>query len=85
MSSSFKKAGACSTERLISFLSEELPYIWRDAYLLMTPRAKYCVLHPAIPCLSRPLYVDGTAKPAFVEFGILKSNGKLWVQCFDNR
>ena len=33
-----REAGECSTETLISFLSEELPYIWRDAYLLMTPR-----------------------------------------------
>jgi hypothetical protein len=34
-----KEAGECSTEALISFLSEELPYLWRDAYARMTPRA----------------------------------------------
>jgi len=34
-----EEAGVCSSENLIGFLSEELPYIWRDAYLLMTPRA----------------------------------------------
>jgi len=194
-----KEAGECSTEALISFLSEELPYLWRDAYARMTPRATeivrmqrgffeyiyddyatleasravpysldaearlvgvlgrsepkiekrddgrlrgwvgptermfgrewgkghfiahsiggavdgwelnvfvqrrelsrgwseagrrfrdmedYCALRAATFCFSRPLDVDPTAKPAFVEFGVLKSDGQLWVECFDNR
>jgi hypothetical protein len=44
-----REAGECSTEALISFLSEELPYIWRDAYLLMTPdqsRSSACSVVP---------------------------------------
>jgi hypothetical protein len=36
-------------------------------------------------CFSRPLYADQTAKPAFLEFGALKSDGELWVERFDNR
>lgn len=194
-----KEAGNCSAENLISFLSEELRYLWRDAYLQMMPRAteivrmqrgpfeyifddyatlettgavpyspdaearlvavlgrsepkiekrddgrlrgwvgptekmfgcewdkghfiahsiggaadrwelnvfvqrrelnrgwseagkrfremeEYCGLNPATFCFSRPLYVDQTAKPAFIEFGLLKKDGKLWVECFDNR
>jgi hypothetical protein len=194
-----KDAGECSVENLISFLREELPYAWRDAYLEMTQRAteivrmqrgsfeyiyddyatleatgavppspddearlvgvlgrsapkterrddsqlrgwvgptqkmfgrewdkghyiahsiggavdgwelnvfvqrrelnrgwseagkrfreieKYCVLNPGTFCFSRPIYVDPTAKPAFVEFGVLQSSRKLWVECFDNR
>ena len=27
---------------------------------------------------------DQSAKPAFLEFGVLKSDGTLWVECFDN-
>ena len=194
-----KEAGPCSAEGVISFLSEELPYIWRDAYAQMTPRAteivrmqrgsfeyiyddyatleatgavpyspdaearlvgvlgrsepksekrddgrlrgwvgptetmfgrewdkghfiahsiggavdgwelnvfvqrremnrgwseagkrfremeKYCASNPGTFCFSRPLYVNPTAIPAFVEFGLLKSDGKVWVECFDNR
>ena len=46
---------------------------------------KYCVSYPGTFCFSRPLYLDQTAKPAFVEFGLLKSDGNLWVERFDNR
>lgn len=46
---------------------------------------KYCQLNPGTFCFSRPLYDDQTAKPAFVEFGILKRVLELWVECFDNR
>jgi hypothetical protein len=31
-------APAADVPSLVAFLSEELPYLWRDAYLLMTPR-----------------------------------------------
>lgn len=46
---------------------------------------KYCALNPGTFCFSRPLYDDQTAKPAYVEFGIIKSDRELWVECFDNR
>jgi hypothetical protein len=46
---------------------------------------KYCVSRPGTFCFSRPLYLDQTAKPAFVEFGILKSDGVLWVERFNNQ
>lgn len=46
---------------------------------------KYCQLNPGTFCFSRPLYDDQTAKASFVEFGILKRDGELWVECFDNR
>jgi hypothetical protein len=192
------KAAACSGAEVNAFLREELPYLWRDAYLLMTPRAtnivrwqrgafvyiyddyaslesvgtvpydptaearlvaalgrseprktarddtrlkgwvgatekmfgrawdkghfiahsiggavdgleanvfvqrrdlnrgwsaagkkfremeKYCVLNPGTFCFSRPLYSDQGAKPASLEFGVLKTDGTLWVECFDN-
>lgn len=46
---------------------------------------KYCTLNPGTFCFSRPLYADQTAKPAFLEFGVLKSDAVLWVERFDNR
>lgn len=46
---------------------------------------KYCFLHPGTFCFNRPLYMDSSARPAFFEFGLLKSDNELWVECFDNR
>ena len=46
---------------------------------------RYCVLNAGTFCFSRPLYLDQTSIPAFLEVGILKPTGELWVDCFDNR
>jgi hypothetical protein len=46
---------------------------------------KYCALNPGTFCFNRPLYTDGSAKPAFIEFGVFTINKELWVECFDNR
>jgi hypothetical protein len=46
---------------------------------------KYCVLNPGTFCFSRPIYADETSRPAFLEFGVLKPNDELWVECFDKR
>jgi hypothetical protein len=46
---------------------------------------KYCAANPATFCFSRPIYSDQTARPAFIEFGVLKNDATLWVECFDNR
>jgi hypothetical protein len=46
---------------------------------------RYCRGHPGSFCFSRPLYLDETSKPSFVEFGILRGLSDLWVQIFDNR
>jgi hypothetical protein len=45
----------------------------------------YCAAKMGTFCFSRPIYCDETAKPTFVEFGILKSDRELWVERFDNR
>jgi hypothetical protein len=45
----------------------------------------YCVTNPGTFCFSRPIYLDQTARPAFVEFGVLKEGRELWLECFDNR
>lgn len=46
---------------------------------------KYCAKNMGTFCFSRPVYCDETAKPTFIEFGILKPDGELWVEVFDNR
>ena len=58
---------------------------WSPAGRRFREMEKYCALNSGTFCFSRALYVDQTAKPAFVEFGILKSDRELWVECFDNR
>ncbi len=45
----------------------------------------YCASNPGTFCFARPIYQDGSAQPAFVEFGILRTPTDLWVDCFDNR
>lgn len=58
---------------------------WSDAGQRYREMEKYCGFNPGTFCFSRPLYLDQTAKPAFVEFGILKNVHELWIECFDNR
>ena len=45
----------------------------------------YCVENPGTLCFARPIYVDGTSRAAWLEFGLIKCEGELWVECFDNR
>jgi len=58
---------------------------WSAAGRRFRQMEKYCVSNPRTFCFSRPLYLDQTAKPSYVEFGVLKSDGILWVERFDNR
>lgn len=46
---------------------------------------KYCVDNPGTLCFARPIYADGSSRAAWLEFGVVKSDGQLWVECFDNR
>jgi len=45
----------------------------------------YCEANPGTFCFNRPIYDDQTARPAFFEFGLVKREGRLWVECFSNR
>lgn len=45
----------------------------------------YCATHPGALCFSRPLYDDLTARPARIEFGVLREDDTLWVATFANR
>lgn len=44
----------------------------------------YCSQNPRTFCFSRPIYRDNSSRPAILEFGLLKADGKLWVESFDN-
>jgi hypothetical protein len=45
---------------------------------------KYCYEHPETFCFSRPIYADSTSIPHWLEFGLLRDGGVLWVQVFEN-
>lgn len=58
---------------------------WSAAGKRFRAMEKYCVASAGTFCFSRPLYIDETSRPGFCEFGLLKQDGELWVECFDNR
>ena len=45
---------------------------------------RFCQLNPGTYFFCRPLYVGLSAHPAEIEFGILRSDGSLWVESFKN-
>jgi hypothetical protein len=57
---------------------------WSAAGKKFRQMEEYCARNPGTFCFSRPLYADQTAKPAFIEFGLLKTTNEFWVECFDN-
>lgn len=44
----------------------------------------FCATNPGVLCFSRPLYDDLRARPARIEFGVLRPDDTLWVQTFAN-
>jgi hypothetical protein len=45
---------------------------------------RYCLDYPGTFFFNRPIYADGTARPAMLELGVLKSDGTLWIELFEN-
>lgn len=45
----------------------------------------YCRKKPGVLCFSRPIYDDTTAIPVAVDFGVLRTDGSLWVETLSNR
>ncbi len=45
---------------------------------------KYCLANPGTFCFSRPLYADTTSVPRWLEFGLIRQDGKPWVEIFKN-
>jgi hypothetical protein len=60
---------------------------WSVAGKRFRSMEKYCSSNPGTFCFSRPIYsfADGSSKPVAVEFGVLKADGELWVEVFDNQ
>ena len=44
----------------------------------------YCHEHPGTLCFCRPIYAGDTSVPRWLEFGLVRENGTLWVETFDN-
>jgi hypothetical protein len=45
---------------------------------------RYCYENAGTFCFSRPVYDDTTSIPRWVEFGLLRDDGSLWVEVFEN-
>jgi len=57
---------------------------WSPEGKIFRQMETYCQEHPGTFCFSRPIYIDGSGVPRWLEFGILKDDVKLWVEMFDN-
>lgn len=58
---------------------------WSEQGKRYVTMEKYAAQHYGTFLFSRPLYEDQTSRPAFLEYGILKETGELWIDVFDNR
>ncbi|MBI1744427.1 hypothetical protein HYR54_15360 [Candidatus Acetothermia bacterium] len=45
---------------------------------------RYCAEHLGTFCFSRAIYSDRSWRPSQLEYGLLKKDGTLWVERFDN-
>jgi len=45
---------------------------------------QYCANNEGTFCFSRPIYCDFSTRPFMLEYGVLKENGKFWIESFDN-
>jgi hypothetical protein len=45
---------------------------------------RYCYDNAGTFCFSRPVYDDATSIRRWVEFGLLRDDGNLWIELFEN-
>ena len=45
---------------------------------------RYCYENAGKFCFSRPVYDDASSVPRWLEFGLLREDGSLWVEVFEN-
>ena len=57
---------------------------WSEAGRLYRSMEKYCSTNPGTFCFSRPFYGDLTGCPSALEFGLLRTDGGLWIERFEN-
>jgi len=58
---------------------------WSVAGRAFRAMEDYCATRSGVLCFNRPIYLDETATPAYIEFGVLREPDDLWVRLFDNR
>ena len=58
---------------------------WSSAGKLYREMEDYCFEHPGTLCFHRPIYLDDNARPAALDFGLLRDDGRIWVARFDNQ
>jgi hypothetical protein len=58
---------------------------WSAEGKLYREMERYCFEHPGTLCFHRPIYLDDSSRPAALDFGLLRQDGRLWVARFDNR
>ncbi len=57
---------------------------WNEEGRKYREMERFAAKHPGALIFSRPIYSDGTFWPRYFEFGVLKPDGELWVEVFDN-
>jgi len=57
---------------------------WSAAGRRYREMERYCAQNEGTFFFSRLLYTDGTARPAEIEFGVLKTDRTLWLEVFEN-
>jgi len=57
---------------------------WSEGGKRYRAMERYCARNPGTYFFSRPIYHDPTARPALIEFGILKPDQTMWVEVFAN-
>ncbi len=45
---------------------------------------RYCYENAGTFCFSRPVYDDESSVPRWLEFGLIREDGSLWVEVFEN-
>lgn len=73
------------TEANVFIQRRDLNRGWSADGRLFRRMEGYCATFTGTFCFSRPLYSDDSAYPSFLEFGIIRHDGSIWVECFNNR
>ena len=64
--------------------SAEINRGWSGRGKVFRSMERYCSERPGTYFFSRPFYVGLSAHPYMIEYGVLRDDGKLWVNLFPN-
>lgn len=57
---------------------------WNEEGRKYREMERFAAKCPGAMIFNRPIYSDGTYWPRYFEFGVLRPDGQLWVETFDN-